>query len=178
MRTRIDEMHGSLTTLARPEFLDIWKQELRKVGDADIHGLIAGRCWRLLLDTGAATPDESATRLSLGLSRGNDPAKASAWLEGFLAGSGMVLVHDDRLLGIVDQWVSSLSREAFEQVCPIARRTFATFEKPERRQMGEKLKRGGTAGAETQQVATDDYDPERGALVEPVLRLILGDRYP
>jgi hypothetical protein len=89
----------------------------------------------------------------------------------------MVLVHDDRLLGIVDQWVGSLSREAFEQVCPIARRTFAEFEKPERRQIGEKLKRG-TSPAAAGAVETDDYDPQRGTLVEPVLRAILGKAYP
>lgn len=178
MRNRIDSLHAALTTQARADFLDAWKQELRKVGDADIHGLVAGRGWRLLLDGDAAAADDAAGRLSLALSRGNDPGKASAWLEGFLGGSGMVLVHDDRLLAIVDQWVSSLSRDTFEQVCPIARRTFSTFEKPERRQIGEKLKRGIGATATTPDIPADDYDAKRGSLVEPVLRLILGEAYP
>ncbi len=111
-----------------------------KVGDAEIHGLVAGRACRLLLDAGVTVPDAAADRLSLSLSRGNDPAKASAWLEGFLSGSGLVLVHDARLLGIVDRWLTGLTRETFEQVCPIARRTFSTFEKAERRQIGEKIK--------------------------------------
>lgn len=176
MRKRVDDLHSALTTLHRSDFLDEWKAVLRKVGDADIHGLIAGRAWRHLFDTAAEAPDIAATRLSLALSQGNDPGKASAWLEGFLAGSGMVLVHDDRLLGIVDEWVTSLPREAFENVCPIARRAFSTFEKPERRQIGEKLKRGQSTP--TAQVDGEDYDAERGALVEPVLRLILGDRFP
>lgn len=176
MRKRIDDTHASLTTLNRTEFLDAWQSELRKIGDADIHGLVAGRAWRHLFDTGAAPSDAAATRLALALSAGNDPAKASAWLEGFLAGSGMVLVHDDRLLGIVDEWVTSLPRDVFENVCPIARRTFSTFEKPERRQIGEKLKRG--VSTRTVPLDGDDYDAERGALVKPVLRLILGDQYP
>lgn len=178
MRNRIDSLHAALTTQARADFLDAWKQELRKIGDADIHGLVAGRGWRLLLDGDAGAADDAASRLSLALSRGNDPAKASAWLEGFLGGSGMVLVHDERLLAIVDQWVSSLSRDTFEQVCPIARRTFSTFEKPERRQIGEKLKRGTSPTAALSDLAADDYEPKRGELVEPVLRLILGDAYP
>jgi len=179
MRDRIDGLHEMLATLDRPLFMDDWKELLRKAGDADIHSLVVGRCWRLLLDTLGATPDETASRLSLGLSPGNDPAKASAWLEGFLAGSGMVLIHDSRLLGIVDQWVGSLSREIFEQVCPIGRRTFSTFQKPERRQIGEKLTHGISVGnvAPAATAIFDDYNPVRGALVEPVLRLILGDRF-
>jgi hypothetical protein len=119
--------------------------------------------------------------LSLALSRGNDPEKASAWLEGFLGGSGMVLVHDPRLLAIVDQWVSSLTRETFEQICPIARRTFSTFEKPERRQIGERLKQSEAGEARStaaggMRSSGDDYDAARGSLVEPIIRLILGDR--
>ncbi|MFN0133600.1 MAG: DUF5682 family protein [Phycisphaerales bacterium] len=174
MRQRIDGVHGALANLDRTDFSDAWTDALRKVGDADINGLLAGRAWRLLLDTGAEAPEAAAGRLSLALSAGNDPEKASAWLEGFLAGSGLVLVHDDRLLGIVDQWVAGLSHETFERVCPIARRTFSTFEKPARRQIGENLKRGTSVPA-TPEAASDDYDPARGALVEPVLRLILGE---
>ena len=178
MRDRIDDLHGALATLQRVNFLEAWKHELRRLGDADVHGRVAGRAWRLLLDTGGASADEAATRLSLALSRGNDPARASAWLEGFLGGSGIVLVHDDRLLDIIDAWVTSLPRDAFEQVCPIARRTFSTFAKPERRQIGEKLKRGGSMRTADATAEGDDCDAGRAALVEPVLRLILGDEFP
>lgn len=176
MRLRIDAAQVALSNLSRDDLLGAWRVELRKVGDDDIHGLVAGRAWRHLLDSGSS-PEEAATRLSLALSRGNDPAKASAWLEGFLGGSGMVLVHDARLLGIVDEWVTSLPRDVFEQVCPIARRTFATFEKPERRQIGEKIARHGQLGASAAATIAD-YDAPRGSLVEPVLRLILGEEYP
>ncbi|MCW5764822.1 MAG: hypothetical protein KIT68_02460 [Phycisphaeraceae bacterium] len=175
MRNEIDSVHAALCTLDRADFLDPWTQHLRKLGDADIHGLIRGRAWRHLLDTGAAPAEDAAVRLSLALSRGGDPAKAAAWLEGFLGGSGMVLVHDARLLSVVDDWVCSLSRETFEQICPIARRTFATFENPERRQIGQRLARGSAGAPGAGGGATDDYEPARGALVEPVLRMILGE---
>jgi hypothetical protein len=178
MHGRIDGVHSSLATLESSALMDPWRDELVKLSDADIHGQVAGRCLRLLLDTGARTSEEASTRLSLALSPGNDPGKASAWLEGFLAGSGMVLVHDPRLLAIVDTWVTSLPRDVFEQVCPIARRTFSSFEPPERRQIGDLLKRGLSAapgaGAKAAS-ATDNFDPARAALVEPVLNLILGE---
>jgi hypothetical protein len=176
LRDRIDAVQGALAGIDNAEHVAAWRRELRKVGDAEVHGLVAGRAWRLLLDAGTAAPDEAATRLSLALSPGNDPAKASAWLEGFLGGSGTILVHDDRLLATVDDWLGALPRDVFEQVCPIVRRTFSTFAKPERRSIGERIARGARP-ASALDAPPDDYDPERGALVDPVLKLILGEAF-
>lgn len=175
MLLRIDSVSTAVTTLARTEFTEPWRAELRKLGDADIHGLVAGRAWRVLLDAQVCSPDLAAARIALALSPGNDPAKASAWVEGFLNGSGAVLVHDQRLLAIVDRWVCSLPSATFEQVCPIARRTFSTFAKPERRMIGENLRRGVSVTRQLADSAVNDFDAARGHLVDPVLRLILGE---
>lgn len=171
----IDRVNEALTTLARPELLAPWRAELARLGDAEIHGLIAGRSWRHLLDAQFVTPEAAAARLTLALSPGAAPDRAAAWLEGFLAGAGALLVHDPRLLAIIDGWVASLSAETFEAVCPLARRTFSTFEKPERRQIGDTLKRGLGPAASHASEPSEDYDPARGALVDPVLTLILGE---
>jgi hypothetical protein len=176
MRQRIDQLQAALVTLNRADLTAVWKETLERVAAADIHGLVAGRACRLLLDTAGIEANEAADRLSRSLSRGNDPAKASAWFEGFLSGSGLLLLHDERLLSIVDLWLTGLSSEAFEQICPIIRRTFSTFETAERRQIGEKIKRSASTDATAAIDAANDYDPIRGALVEPVLRLILGER--
>jgi hypothetical protein len=88
----------------------------------------------------------------------------------------MVLVHDERLLALLNAWVFALTPEAFELVCPLVRRTFSTFEAPERRQIGERLKRGLDAQPAGAENSTDaSYDAERGALVDPILKLILGE---
>ncbi len=178
MLGRLDAVSTAVTTLARTEFTEPWRAELRKLGDADIHGLVAGRAWRVLIDSQACDADLAATRIALALSPGNDPGQASAWVEGFLSGSGAVLVHDKRLLEIVDRWVCSLPPATFEQVCPIARRTFSTFAKPERRMIGENLKRGMGTAQRPAGDGEDDYDPVRGRLVDPVLKLILGEALP
>lgn len=178
MRDRIDSVSEAMAIAAQAEFSDRWHAELRKVGEADIHGLVAGRAWRLLLDAQACDPETANIRISLALSRGNDPASASAWIEGFLSGSGTVLVHDQRLLAVVDEWVCSLDAATFEQVCPIARRTFSTFAKPERRMIGEGLTRGRAAKPKSTSQSADDYDPARGSLVDEVLRIILGKDMP
>ena len=178
MVIRLDAVSAAVATLARTHFTEPWRDELRKLGDADVHGLVAGRAWRILLDAQACDADLAATRIALALSPGNDPGQASAWIEGFLSGSGAVLVHDKRLLAIVDGWICSLPSATFEQVCPIARRTFSTFARPERRMIGENLKRGLVAEQRPAGEGDDDYDPVRGRLVDPVLRLILGEELP
>jgi hypothetical protein len=168
-RRRAGTFHEVWTLQWRPEFA--------------VAVMEAARWGNTVAEAAAAFVEDQArgaaslpARLSLALSRGGDPAAAAAWLEGFLGGSGMVLVHDDRLLSIVDGWVCSLPRETFERVCPIARRTFSTFERPERRLIGEKLRRGAPGpAAGPGEGGADDFDADRAALVEPVLRLILGD---
>lgn len=180
LRDRLDAVSATLSTLARDEFSEGWNAELRKLGEADVHGLVAGRAWRLLLDSHACEAEAAAMCVKVALSPGNDPAHSSAWVEGFLSGSGAVLVHDERLLSIVDGWVCSLTTETFERVCPIARRTFSSFAKPERRMIGERLKRGQGEGPRSDASAgsEDDYDAARGRLVDPVLRAILGEMMP
>lgn len=179
MRARLDSVSSAIATLGRSDFTEPWHAELRRLAEASPHGLIAGRAWRLLLDSHACDAEMAAARLALALSPGNEPTHASAWVEGFLSGSGAVLVHDRRLLDMIDRWVCSLPAATFEHVVPIARRTFATFEKPERRMIGEQIKRGGGGGGAGMPIMNvDEYDPDRGQLVDGVLKLILAERMP
>jgi hypothetical protein len=107
-----------------------------------LHGLIQGRACRLLLDAGRFDTDEAARRLSLALSVAAEPKQAAAWIEGLLKGSGLILLHDEALWDVLDGWVASLSADAFLPVLPLVRRTFSSFPAPERRQMGERARRG------------------------------------
>ncbi len=102
-----------------------------------LHGLIAGCCCRRLLDAGAFDAAEAARRLGLALSTASEPPQASAWVEGFLKGSGLLLLHDEKLLQVLDNWVSHLPSDTFTALLPLLRRTFSTFSAPERRQIGE-----------------------------------------
>ncbi|SCK28266.1 DUF5682 family protein [Streptomyces sp. WMMB 322] len=120
-----------------------WRAALRKLASRDrIPGLIRGRCVRLLLDDAQLTQAEAARLMGLALSPGTGPPEAAAWIEGFLSGGGMLLVHDERLLALVDGWLSSVPGEAFTDVLPLLRRTFAGFEPGVRRTVGELVRRG------------------------------------
>jgi len=179
MLDRINHIDASLATLEEFEFSEMWFERVLALGDTHTHGLVNGRCWRLLFDARKQEPTIIGDRVALALSPGNDPGKSSAWLEGFLSGSGMVLIHDARLLSLVDFWVCSLPPDVFERTCPIGRRTFGSFAPPERRQIGEKLKKSSSTLASTPSDAShssaSDYDAARGELVLPILRQIFGD---
>ncbi len=121
-----------------------WAAMLRSLAERDgaIPGLLRGAAARLLLDEDRLSAEEAARLMGLALSPGTGPAEAAAWVEGFLAGGGMLLVHDERLLALVDGWLAGVSGEAFTDVLPLLRRTFADFEPGVRRSVGELVRRG------------------------------------
>lgn len=165
-------VHGAVGTLQNPQQTALWQDTLGRLSiQATLHGLIAGRCVRLLMESGLLDLLESARRLGLALSD-PEPEKASAWVEGFLKGSGLVLIHDEVLFGVLDGWVAGLSAEAFVRVLPLLRRTFSTFEAPERRSIGEKARQGGRSVVVAQ--AESGVDEARGAKVLPLIEQLLG----
>jgi Family of unknown function (DUF5682) len=89
-----------------------------------------------------------------------------------LTGSGLVLLHDDTLWGVLENWLMSLTEEHFIAVLPLLRRTFSSFPAPERRSMGEKAKHGETRVIKsTQELGINET---RAALVLPLIAKILG----
>jgi hypothetical protein len=64
--------------------------------------------------------------------------------------------------------VTALGGDAFTALLPLLRRTFATFAAPERRQMGERVRRGLKAASRaTTPIAQADFDPDRAAAILP-----------
>lgn len=116
---------------------------LERLAEVAGHGLVQGRATRILHDSGHWTPAAVERRLGRALSAGTPPATGAAFVEGFLAGSGTVLVHDADLRAVIDRWLSSLGQQAFDETVPLLRRTFGSFEAAERRQLGRLV-----AGAE------------------------------
>jgi hypothetical protein len=150
-----------------------WRAAQRAVADqAGAASVLAGRCTRLLLDTGLLTPDEAQQRLARALSAGG-----VAWLEGFLRGSGSLLLRDQHLWGLLNEWLSGLGDAAFEAALPLLRRAFSQFTGPERRQMGMLARAGleapGLAGR-PDGTGQDDWDQSRVVRVLDVVTVALG----
>ncbi|WP_173400701.1 DUF5682 family protein [Ilumatobacter nonamiensis] len=135
------------------------------------HGLICGRATRLLHDAGRWDEHVVERRLSQALSGGTPPDVGAAFVEGFLAGSGTVLVHDAALLAVVDRWLCSLTPDAFEATVALLRRTFGAFEPAERRQIMSLLMGGAVASTSG---FGPDVDPARAAAALETVRHMLG----
>ena len=125
-----------------------------------VHLLLQGRATRVLTDAGALDVQRAELRLSRALSIGSVPLDGAHFVEGFLAGAGTVLVHDQELLGVFDRWLATLPADTFVQVLPLLRRTFADFESAQRRQIGEQVRSGAAVASSD---STTVLDPERVA---------------
>ncbi|WP_371584144.1 DUF5682 family protein [Streptomyces sp. NBC_01314] len=198
MRRHVDAVHGAVGLLgdtapgehtarsgeSRTGIRGRWHSVLHVLSGRDtVPGVIRGRAVRLLLDDGELAQDEAARLMGLVLSPGTAPADAAAWIEGFVgggSGGGMLLVHDERLLGLVDAWLTGVPGDAFTDVLPLLRRTFSAYEPGVRRTLGEQLRRGpgrrGSTAAGRVGIPgfADDLDTDRADAVLPVVRLLLG----
>ncbi|MFJ9813897.1 DUF5682 family protein [Streptomyces sp. NPDC101151] len=180
--TRGAEQGAAARDAGQADLRGRWRSVLRTLALRDtVPGVVRGRAVRLLLDDGELGPEEAARLMGLVLSPGTPPADAAAWIEGFVGGGGgMLLVHDERLLGLVDTWLTGVPAEAFTDVLPLLRRTFSAYEPGVRRTLGELVRRGpgGATGPAGPAAGLPGFaaepDAERADAVLPVLRLLLG----
>lgn len=189
LRRKVDGVHTAIGLLAGTAsaygLRERWAAVLHKLACRDtVAGVIRGRSTRLLLDDGRLEEDDAARLMGLALSPGTPPADAAAWIEGFVGGAeggGMLLVHDERLLGLVDAWLAGVPVDMFTDVLPLLRRTFSAYEAGVRRTLGELVRRGPAAGAPAATAAGEaapgfgpGLDEARADAVVPVVRLLLG----
>ncbi|RKZ92065.1 MAG: hypothetical protein DRR19_05335 [Candidatus Parabeggiatoa sp. nov. 1] len=144
MYQRIVNTDGALNLVQNQEHISAWHQTQQKLLTQErLHGLIAGRSCRLLFRAHIITVTQAAQQMSFALSSANEPTHTGAWVDGFLRGSGSMLLNDEQFWALLDNWVCELNEDIFTELLPLLRRTFATFPAGERRQMGEKVKQKG-----------------------------------
>jgi hypothetical protein len=172
MIERMSAVQAALAIVDHPARRDSFPAVLEHLAEhRRIHGLVQGRATRLLHDAGRWSPPRVEARLGRALTPGTPAASGAAFVEGFLAGSGTVLLHDAQLLAAVDGWVASLTAEAFEAVVALLRRTFGAFEPAERRQLGGLLATGRVDRAAR---VGDDVDETRALAGLATVRTMLG----
>ncbi|MFB7468677.1 DUF5682 family protein [Streptomyces sp. NPDC056224] len=182
LRAHVDGVHGAVGLLAEADegLRERWSAVLRTLaGRETVPGLIRGRAARLLLDGGWLPAGETARLMGLALSPAASPADAAGWIEGFAGGSsggGTLLVHDDRLLGLIDAWLTGVPERAFTDVLPLLRRTFGAYEPGVKRTLGELVRRGpgGPAARSRTGAAPEGFAPELDpARADAALDLVL-----
>jgi hypothetical protein len=174
MYQRLVQVHAALLTLQNAELLSDWNNVLVQLLDqVGIHGLIAGRCCRLLFDQKLLAAEEVGRRMGLAIAPAVDPVQSMAWIDGFLRGSGLILLHNEELWQILDEWVRSVKHETFPQLLPLLRRTFSTFSAPERSQIGGLARRGAKGKTAASASAASTLDEARARKVLPLVAQIL-----
>ncbi len=170
LRSALEAAQRGLSLLEDEELLGRWRRSLGELADRDrIPGLIAGRATRMLLDAAVLDTDEVAKRMSRALSLAADPVDAAGWIDGFLTGDAVVLIHDLTLLGLLDSWIAGTDTAVFDDVLPLLRRTFSAFGTAERAMIGRRVSQGTVASV----AASDRIDVTQAqAGLRAVARLI------
>ncbi|WP_235654117.1 DUF5682 family protein [Mycolicibacterium houstonense] len=140
-----------------------WLATIARLADRDdLHGSLIGRFVRIGVDGAMFTTTEAAHRMRRALSIGAPADEKSAWIEGFLSGSGLLLVHDTELLSVIDEWLIGLTATEFTDVLPLVRRTFSTFDAGVKRNIGHAV---ATAGSAAHTEFDVDADRARPAVI-------------
>jgi hypothetical protein len=180
MVAAINAVQESISILDRDDRRGEWHDALHVLLRRErIHGLVRGRCCRLLLEARILDDAELQRLARLALSPVMPPAQAAAWIEGLLQGGALLLLHQEGIWLALDRWLLDLDGDSFTAVLPLLRRAFSGFQPPERRAMGEKVARLSHDGAtylprSGTGAAGSALNHERAAVVLPVLARILG----
>ncbi|MEC3974837.1 DUF5682 family protein [Amycolatopsis sp. H20-H5] len=165
-------VHDATTLLGDPA-KERWLFALsRLAGRESLPPLLAGRLTRILHDADRLDAEAVERRLGLVLTAGVEPAAGAAYVEGFFDGGGLLLVHDERLLRVIDGWLAAIPAGLFTEVLPLLRRTFGAFARPEKRAIGERA--AALSGPAVVAVADSELDERRAESVLPVLATLLG----
>ncbi len=136
-------VNQAINILNKATYNDLWFKTINRISVLkNVNGIIRGSCNRILFDKEIINIDESATRMHFALSKASDTLDAALWIEGFLFGSGLLLIHNPILWKVLDDWITDIHIEVFQQLLPLLRRTFSEFSHPERQKMMALVKGG------------------------------------
>jgi hypothetical protein len=179
MLERLDTMNTVITTLQNKEHRHNWQHVLKTLADMpNLHGLLAGRSCRLLLDAKVFSSKDTMQRLEramflspIATRRVEELLQTAFWLEGFLRGSGLLLLHDEALWQLIDSWIESINGDQFVEILPLLRRTFSSFNENIRQQLSERIKHGEHAKA---YILPTEFNVQQAEKVLPLVRQLLG----
>ena len=122
--------------------IDTWQQQLAAiVKDDQVAAQVVGLALRRLSDLRVWDLQQISSTFSL-RTRGETPQRAGAFIENFLAGGSEVLLQDQPLLQLLDEWLCELPSDNFVESLPLLRRSFAAYDAVARRRLMERVTRG------------------------------------
>jgi hypothetical protein len=173
LQKHIVATHRALLLYQNTALLEAWYAALKQICEppASSQAYLKGLCTRLLFDCQQLSGQQTAELMQFALSQGQTEQDTALWVEGFLFSSGLLLLHNDSLWQILQNWLTSLSTDIFIALLPILRRSFAKFAPSERQKMLARASENPD-DAPMQKTATH-WDARRRALIQPLLRKAL-----
>ena len=167
-----------VTTLQATSHREAWQENLQVLSaKEEVHGLIAGKSFRLLQNQRLLSPEDSTAKLEQVLSQADAARhdfealkRVAFWIEGFFSGSALTLIHDDALWRILDSWILGIQDEAFLGILPLLRRTFSGFSDNSRQQLQDKARQHLSANL----LPEPNFSHEQARQVLPLLAQLLG----
>lgn len=162
----------ALRLFADATLTEQWQHHLAgMVEDPQVAAAITGLSLRRLHEFAAWSRDEVAAAFSRH-TIGETPQRSGAFLEHFLQGGSEVLLQDEPLLNLIDEWLCGLGEDDFTASLPLLRRSFSEFDSVARRRVLERVAHGRREGAAVPANRDDAEDAFARAL--PLLCRILG----
>lgn len=181
MFEQIKQVNDAVRLLNNETLAATWEKALFELSEKQgVHPIIIGCTCRLLFDAKRIDEQQTARYFGLALSKGQETIYSAGWLEGFLKGSSMILLLDNILWNLLYKWVAELQGDAFLELLPILRRTFSKFEVTERKQLGEKAKKGTSLLASVAEESNEPagFNAERANAVLLTVAQLLGIAAP
>ncbi len=171
---KILDTNHSISLTDNEEHIKNWNRTLDKITRLkNVSTLLKGGCLRMLFDKNLITVQDTANEMYLMLSVGNDTTSAAQWLEGFLHGSGLLLIHNMELWNILNSWIDEMSFLTLKSQLPLLRRTFSDFSASEKEKMMEMAQQGKIKVAKKKK-EDEGFERKRGEKVLPIVKKLLG----
>nr|WP_250808302.1 DUF5682 family protein [Neorhizobium tomejilense] len=150
-----------------------WHRQLGQIVDDDqVVAQVKGVSLRRLHDRSAWTEEQVAAAFSRHIV-GETAVRAGAFIENFISGSAEILIQDQALLFLVDEWLCTLDEETFVESLPLLRRALSSFDEPGRRRLMQRI----VGGRQVSVVVTSEIHGDGNAAFDralPLLHVILG----
>ena len=170
---KIMAVNRALGILQVPDYELLWAKTLVEIYTSEqSSALLSGLCCRLATDKKLLPVAASGDAMRYHLSKAQAPATAAQWLDGFLHGSGLLLLHYPDLWQILNDWVRQLPDDFFREILPVLRRTFSRFTPPERSKMLD-LSKNKSTEADQSSAKDREWNAERARGVHEILSVIL-----
>ncbi len=170
---KIQRLNHSIFILKNPNYIHDWYQTLIRIAEnSGTHTMLDALVHRILFERKIYTSEKVSQKMHYQLSVGSQSMEQALWIEGFLFGSAMILIHHYPFWKIVDDWLDEVEESHFMEIVPVLRRTFAEFSPAEKR----KLIHYARNGRKEKPLEKRSFNQERIRVIMPVLEKIFIDK--